>query len=143
MNFFAPQNRRAAQTYNAVLVETGVPSASPHKLILMLFDGAIEAIGTAKLCCEKGEIEEKNRLTSKALRILEEGLRAALDRNGGGQLAQRLDSLYEYMTRRLLSASLHNAPAEYVEVSNLLLELRAGWAGISEAGEMQTGLASH
>jgi flagellar secretion chaperone FliS len=137
MNFFAPQSRRAAHTYNAVHIETGVPSASPHALILMLFDGVIEAVGSARLCCEAGRVDEKNRLTSKALRILEEGLRASLDRAQGGQIAQRLDSLYDYMSRRLLSASLHNAAEEYAEVSRLLTELRYGWAGISEAAEVQ------
>jgi flagellar secretion chaperone FliS len=137
MNFFAPQSRRAAHTYNAVHIETGVPSATPHALILMLFDGAIEAVGSARLCCEVGQIEDKNRLTSKALRILEEGLRASLDRKQGGQIAMRLDNLYDYMTRRLLSASLHNSAEEYAEVSRLLAELRSGWAGISEAAEIQ------
>lgn len=131
MNHFAPQPRRAANMYNMINVETGVPNATPHQLILMLFDGAIQAVSGAQALCETDRIEEKNAQTSKALRIIEEGLRAALDRKAGGELATRLDSLYLYMNKRLLSASLHNSVEEYAEVSRLLNEVRGGWVGIA------------
>jgi flagellar secretion chaperone FliS len=130
MNLFAPQPRRAASMYSTINVESGVPNASPHQLILMLFDGAIQAVAAAQALCESGKIEEKNLQTSKALRIIEEGLRAALDREAGGELATRLDSLYLYMNKRLLSASLRNAIDEYAEVGRLLNEIRSGWVGI-------------
>ncbi len=130
MNAFAPQTRRAAHAYSAVNVESAVPSATPHGLILMLYDGAIQAVGAAQSQCEAGSIEAKVNATSKALSIIEEGLRASLDRKAGGELAMRLDSLYGYMNRRLLSASLHNAHEQYAEVGQLLSGLRSAWAEI-------------
>ncbi len=130
MNTFATQSSRAARSYSVVNIESGVPSASPHQLVLMLFDGAIQSVSAAQSYCAAGKLEAKNSSTSKALRVIEEGLRASLDRPAGGELAARLDRLYEYMSRRLLSASLHSAPDEYAEVGRLLAELRSGWAEI-------------
>ena len=121
----------AARTYAAVNFNSSVPSASPHGLIMMLLDGAIEALGQAQTCLAAGKIDDKNRAASKALRIIEEGLRASLDRRNGGQLAVRLDALYEYMNRRTLTASLRNEAAGFAEVAKLLLQIRDGWSGIA------------
>ena len=141
MNAFAPQTRRAAHAYSAVNIATMVPSASPHGLILMLFDGAIQAVGIAQSECEAGRIEAKNKATAKALSIIEEGLRASLDRHAGGELAERLDSLYSYMNRRLLKANLHNAIEQYAEVGKLLAGMRSTWAEI-ESGRSQLANAA-
>lgn len=128
----------AARTYSAVNFSSGVPNASPHGLILMLLDGAIEALGQAQAYLSAGKIDDKNRAASKALRIIEEGLRASLDRRNGGQLAIRLDTLYEYMNRRTLTASLRNDAAGFGEVARLLLQIRDGWSGIAEAAGAPT-----
>lgn len=122
--------RYAAQAYAKVGIETGVESADPQRLILMLFEGAQIALTDAKRHLEIGNIALKCESVSKAIRIIEEGLRASLDVNAGGPLAQNLAALYEYMARRLLLANAKNRPDIMDEVHALLGELKAAWASI-------------
>ena len=79
-----------------------------------------------------GDIAGKGEAASKAIQIIEEGLRASLDRDVGGSIALQLDSLYEYMCHRLLMASMGNDPIGFSEVATLLSDLRDAWAGIGE-----------
>jgi flagellar protein FliS len=122
--------KSGASAYAKVGIETGVMAASPHKLIVMLFDGALTAIRNAQVHMKAGNIAEKGSQISKAIKIIENGLRASLDRDVGGQIAQGLDSLYEYMGHRLLMANLHNQPDMLEEVHRLLSDLRETWNAI-------------
>ena len=117
----------SVNAYSRCGVETGVADASPHKLIGMLFDGLLETLGTARHAMAAREVSRKGEALSKAIRILEEGLRGSLDRQQGGNLALQLDSLYEYMIGRLLVANLRNDIAALEEVSRLTNELRDAW----------------
>jgi flagellar protein FliS len=119
-----------AATYARVGIETGVPSADPHRLILMLYDGALVAIARARDAMINRRIAAKGESLSKAIQIVEEGLRASLDRKAGGEIAEQLNSLYEYISRRLLLAGMRNEPAGLDEATRLLGELRAAWQGI-------------
>ena len=123
--------RNPAQSYAKVGLEVAVETASPHKLILMLFDGAVAAINIAKFEMEAGEIAKKGTSISKAIDIITNGLRASLDMNEGGELAERLAALYEYMAQRLLFANLKNSTAALDEVLELLNSLRSAWEQIS------------
>jgi len=123
------QNPAAA--YAAVGLETGVPNADPHRLVLMLFDGAIMAIATAGNHLKSGQIGPKGEAISKAIDIVANGLKASLDMQGGGELAERLGALYDYMCARLLHANLKNDPAALEEVSRLLGELKGAWEEIA------------
>jgi len=125
--------RSGANAYARVGVETGVLSADPHKLILMLFDGAILAIATAKAAMDTKDIPAKGQAISKAIEIIMNGLKASLDEGAGGELAQRLAALYDYMSERLLYANLHNSRPALDEVSGLLHGLREAWEGIAPA----------
>lgn len=127
--FGSSSNRASA--YAKVGVETGVSTADPHKLILMLFDGAILSIATAAAAMERNDISTKGQSISKAIEIIVNGLKASLDPVAGGELAGRLDALYVYMGERLLYANLHNSRAALDEVRNLLATLREAWAGIA------------
>jgi flagellar secretion chaperone FliS len=129
----------AAQTYAAADATTGVDAATPHKLILMLFDGAMLAVGNASACVRQGRLEDKHRAVSKALNILEEGLRASLDRQNGGEIALRLDGLYDYMARRLLLANLRNDTDIFAEVGGLLRDLRDTWSQIGPEATVAGG----
>lgn len=122
-----------ASAYTQVGVETGVTAADPHKLILMLFDGAILSIATATASMEAKDIPAKGAAISKAIEIILNGLKASLDENAGGELAGRLAALYDYMSDRLLYANLHNSRAALDEVGGLLHTLREAWEGISPA----------
>ncbi|MYN09347.1 flagellar export chaperone FliS [Pseudoduganella aquatica] len=118
--------------YAKVGMETGVVAASPHKLIVMLFDGALVSITNALLNMRSGNIGEKGKAISKAIMIIDSGLRAALDKKVGGEIAEGLDALYEYMSGRLLTANLKNDPAILEEVQRLLTELRDAWNQIGD-----------
>ncbi|MGZ8289029.1 MAG: flagellar export chaperone FliS [Telluria sp.] len=122
--------KSGANAYAKVGIETGVMAASPHKLIVMLFDGALTAIRNAQAHMKAGNIPEKGSQISKAIKIIENGLRASLDRDVGGEIAHGLDSLYEYMGHRLLMANLNNQPELLEEVHRLLSELRDAWNAI-------------
>lgn len=123
----------ALNAYTQVGVDANVLTASPHKLILMLFDGAIKAISLAKFSMNKKEIGAKGEAISKAIAIIDEGLKLSLDVKVGGELAENLSALYEYMCHRLLVANLKNDISALDEVSRLLLELRDAWASIEKS----------
>lgn len=123
--------RNPAQSYAKIGLEVAVETASPHKLILMLFDGAVAAINIAKFEMISGEIAKKGASISKAIDIITNGLRASLDIEAGGELAERLSALYEYMSQRLLFANLKNSTATLDEVLELLISLRSAWEQIA------------
>ena len=116
--------------YGAASLDAKVNSASPHELIILLFDGAENAISVAKLHIQQGDIERKGQLLSKAIDIIGNGLKASLNLEDGGQLAQQLSALYDYMIRRLISANLENNPAILDEILGLLTEIHSAWTEI-------------
>jgi flagellar protein FliS len=122
--------KRAIGAYTKVGIETGVETADPHKLVLMLYDGALYALIDAKRHMALRDVAAKGKAISKAIAILEDGLLASLDVKAGGTLGEHLAALYDYMCRRLLMANLHNRPELLDEVSALLGELRGAWAQI-------------
>lgn len=123
----------AARTYANVGLETGVNSAHPHRLIAMLFDGALLALARARQSMMVKDIAARGSAISKAIQIIDEGLKASLVHNNqdsGGDLASNLHALYDYMGRRLLFASLKNDLGAVNEVSRLLTELKDAWNAI-------------
>ncbi len=123
--------QRGANAYANIGVETGVIAASPHKLITMLFDGALVAIAMGQKYMQAGDIKNKGESITKAILIIESGLRASLNKNVGGEIAMNLDALYEYMGRRLLSANIENSQETLDEVHDLLDGLRDAWEQIT------------
>lgn len=128
---FAAMNPIAA--YQRTGIETGVGTADPHKLILMLFEGAQEALAKAKLHIHHNEIAKKGEMLSKAIMIIDHGLKASLDMSTGKDIAQKLSSLYEYMTNRLLTANIQNDIKIIDEVNDLLTELYDAWKTIGDS----------
>jgi flagellar secretion chaperone FliS len=122
----------AINSYQRIGVESGVASADPHKLILMLFEGAQQALDRSRLYIRRNEIAAKGEMISKAIMIIDHGLKASLDVEAGGQLAEKLYQLYDYMIRRLLTANIHNNLEIVEEVSRLLAELHDAWAAIEK-----------
>lgn len=117
----------ALNTYARLEVETGVSGATPEMLILMLYDGAIREVTMAQLSLERDEVTAKARHVHKAYRIIEEGLRCALDTAAGGDIARNLGDLYDYMCQRLTLANTRNDADALAEVERLLVELREAW----------------
>lgn len=122
-----------AGAYAKVGLETGIAAASPHKLIAMLFDGATVAMNAALGHIRAGEFEQKGQAITKAIRIVDEGLRASLDKKAGGELAANLDALYAHIVQRLLQANLRNDAAPVEESLRLLGELKGAWDAIAPA----------
>jgi len=129
-------NRSGANAYANVGVETGVMAANPHKLIVMLFEGAIAALASALVHMKAGRIADKGKAISKAISIVDNGLRASLDKKVGGEIALNLDALYGYMSERLLQANLTNSPELVDEVAKLLGSLKEAWESIDPAPAM-------
>jgi len=123
----------ALNTYKNVGLESGVAAADPHKLILMLYQGAILAIATAKNQMLRKQIAAKGASITKAIKIIDEGLKSCLDVKAGGEIAVNLSDLYDYMNQRLLIANLKNDISILDEVGSLLAELKQAWESIRPA----------
>lgn len=134
----------AIKAYAKVGMESSVTTADPHKLILLLYQGALLAISMAKNQIMRKEIAAKGKSISHAITIIDEGLKASLDKNAGGELAQNLSALYDYMNQRLFIANLKNDTGILDEVSRLLTELKGAWEEIRPAViPAQAGTAIH
>lgn len=127
MNAYA----RAAQNYSSVKVQSSVSDASPHRLIQMLFEGALERIAQAKGAMERKEIVRKGELINKAIHIVG-GLTGSLNDKEGGELAANLNDVYDYIIRRLVQANYDNDPAQLDECGRLLGELKSAWDSIAD-----------
>lgn len=129
--------RKVKNAYGQANLAATVESASPHRLIVMLFDGAIKAISLAKIHMQSGAVAEKGAAISKAIAIIEEGLRLSLDKEKGGELAENLDALYDYMARQLLEANIHNNLELLDVVHKLLTDIKEAWEGIDPVIQAQ------
>lgn len=124
----------AIKAYAKVGVESGVTTADPHKLISMLYQGALLAIANAKNGIMRKDIPAKGAAISKAIMIIDDGLKASLDKDVGGELANNLAALYDYMASRLLAANMNNDIAALDEVTRLLTDLKGAWDSIRPSG---------
>lgn len=124
--------KRGVNAYANVSLETGIASASPHKLIVMLYDGVLAALLKAKSNMLAKNIPAKGAAISQAITIIDNGLRVSLDLKAGGEIAENLDALYDYMSRRLFQANLKNDVAIIEEVHRLLSDLREAWVAIGD-----------
>ncbi|QLG87400.1 flagellar export chaperone FliS [Chitinibacter bivalviorum] len=123
-------NRKALNAYGSASLEHQLESASPHRLVVMLFDGVIKSINAAKFQMGQGNIAEKGKSISKAVAIIEEGLRLSLDKTAGGELAENLDALYEYAAYQLLMANMKNDKLILDQILALMNDLRESWLSI-------------
>ncbi|ACD18156.1 MULTISPECIES: flagellar export chaperone FliS [Paraburkholderia] len=127
---FSP-GHSGANAYARVGVETGVMGASPHRLIVMLYQGARQAIAQARMHLQQGNVPARGEAVGKAIQIVESGLQQSLNLEAGGEIAERLNALYSYMSRRLLEANIKQSEAMLVEVDGLLATLEEAWIGIA------------
>jgi len=118
---------KGINSYAKIGLETQVMSASPERLITLLFAGARTSMAQAMLHLDAGRIAERGAALSKAIRIVEEGLRASLDMKAGGELSTRLEHLYDYIVRTLLSANLNADRAQIEQADALLANIEEAW----------------
>jgi flagellar protein FliS len=119
-------------TANDAYLETRVLSADPMELVRMLYQAAIEAVRHARRCLEAGDIAERSYCINKAYAIVAE-LQSSLNHERGGDLAARLDGIYEYLRRKLVEANFKQSDACLAEVSSLLSNLFEGWDGAAKS----------
>ena len=124
-------NQKAIASYGDVKVTTGVATANNVQLIQMLFDGLLESLATAKGHIQNGAIVDKGKSIARASRIVL-GLQGALDFERGGDLANNLNELYAYVTRRLLYVNARNDLDALEEIYGLMNEIRAAWEGVPD-----------
>ncbi len=127
---FSSSGYGAANAYRQVSAHSGVENASPHQLIQMLFDGLFQSLNAARRALQRGDIEEKGRHISKAVRILQEGLVVGLDLEKGGELAANLKLLYDYSVAQLTKANVRNDEHLVEEVIKVLQPVAQGWKEI-------------
>lgn len=129
-------NRSSAQghrggLYQQMGVEIQVASASPHDLVAMLFDGLMESLAQARGAIRSGDGAAKGLAISRAVRIVEEGLRCSLNTQSAGTLARDLNDLYAYVCLRLTQANLRSDESALDECQNLMQPLREAWLSIA------------
>jgi len=121
-----PRTEAMLSSYRNAGLTGVVQEASPHRLIHLLLDGALSRLALARSAMETSDSAQKGRMIGAAMNIVST-LRASLDVGAGGQIAANLESLYDYMNRRLLDASVRNEPAAVDEVIGLVRELATAW----------------
>jgi len=123
--------RTALGQYNKTAVQTGIESASPHRLIQMLMDGALEKIARAKGFMQRGDIQAKGQQIGWAISIIQ-GLKTSLNKAEGGEIAQNLEDLYIYMQQCLIESNRDNDIAKLNEVTDLMRQIKEAWDAIGE-----------
>jgi len=127
---FTSVSSRSASAYQRVSVETAVSEANPHQLVNLLLEGLLKNIGTARAALQRGDIATKGKQINNAVRILDEGLKPALDLVKGGDIAANLNGLYGYCSLRLTEANLRNDDAALADVLRVIEPVADGWKQI-------------
>ncbi len=127
MSPYARNSQLAA--YQSVSVHGGVDSGDPHRMVLMLMDAVMERLAKTRGCIERNEVLPRTRLLHSSVVLVSE-LRGALNIPQGGELAQNLNNLYDYMVRRLVLANIKGDLAIVTEVASLMTRVREGWIAI-------------
>ena len=113
--------------------EVGIKTANPIQLVVILYDGAIQALREAQEFLRQKNIPGRARCINRSVAIISE-LQASLNFSVGGEIAQSLNRLYNYMKQRILKASVDQSPEPLVEVVGLLNNLRSAWVELSGGG---------
>lgn len=124
---------KALQTYARVNAETSVAAATPHKLIALLFQGIMSSLLMANKSIETGDIKSRTKFINKAIMMIEEGLRASLDRDRGADVSKALDDLYSYSVRKLMFANSKNDAKAVLEVKGLLTQVQEAWTEVGKS----------
>ena len=129
---FTSVNSRSASAYQRVSVETAVSEANPHQLVTMLLEGLVRNVGSARAAMQRGDVANKGSYIQKAVRIIDEGLKPALNLAEGGDLAANLNGVYGYCALRLTEGNLRNDDEALADVMRIMEPIIDGWKQIGE-----------
>jgi len=124
--------RSAIKQYQQVSVSSSAMGASPHRLVQMLMEGTLEQLALAKGSMVCNEIAMKGQSIGRAINIVG-GLQGSLNKEAGGDVAEELSNLYDYMVSRLLTANIQNDESILDEVSGLMIQIKSGWDNMPDA----------
>lgn len=127
---FTSVNSRAASAYQRVSVETAVSEATPHQLVNLLLMGLLQNVAAGRAALARGDVAGKGEKINKAVRIIDEALKPALNLKDGGDIAANLNGLYGYCSLRLTHANLHNDDAALADVIRVIEPIADGWKQI-------------
>lgn len=130
---------RATQAYASVGAQSQVAAASPHRLIQLLMDGALDRLSIAKGHIQRKDVTQKIVVIDRIMSIVD-GLRMSLDHSVNAEMTENLENLYDYMNRRLLLANINNDISALDEVASLLRELKEAWDAIPSNNESDGAL---
>lgn len=116
----------ALNQYQTVGIQSKISSANPHSLVAMLLDGLLEKLANASGAIDRGDLSQQGSAISSGIRIID-GLRASLDYTKGGELADNLRAIYDYMERRLVDANVNSDVKIVAEVVSLINQIKSGW----------------
>ncbi|OZI34998.1 flagellar export chaperone FliS [Bordetella genomosp. 10] len=122
-----PDATYSVRSYKDVGLETQVLSASPERLISLLYSGARVAIGQARHHLEEGNVPERAKAITHAMRLVDEGLKQALANPHEDELAANLDALYDYILRQLVTANIKGDTTALDTADRLLADLQDAW----------------
>lgn len=134
---YTPPHLRAASAYKTVGAQSSVDGADAHQLIVLVFDGLLQAVNAARGAMARGEVALKGEQIQRAVRLLEEGLKGGLDMARGGALASQLRALYDYCIERLTLANLRNDGEALAEVVRLVTPVAEGWKEMGRLRSVQ------
>ena len=134
---YTPPSLRAASAYKTVGAQSSVDGADAHQLIVLLFDGLLQAVNAARGALSRGDVATKGTQIQRAVRFLEEGLKGGLDDQRGGELARRLRALYDYCIQRLTQGNARNDVGALAEVVALITPVADGWKDMGRQRKAQ------
>ena len=135
-------SQQAINAYTRMDVDMAAMVASPHKLVLMLFEAAVKSVAKARLAMQKKQTKAKCDAIDRAIAIIQDGLQLSLDTKNGGELAENLNALYEYMCIQLALANARNDLAKLDEVGRMLLDFKKSWEQITPSAQQAKPVAN-
>ncbi|MGI1944574.1 flagellar export chaperone FliS [Shewanella morhuae] len=121
--------RGSLQSYRKVSLESEITVASPHRIIQLMFAGALQRLAQSRLAIEQRDLSNKGIYIGKAIGIIN-GLNNSLDMDTGGQIARNLSDLYDFMLRKISEANLNNDVQAIDDVCDILRNIKEGWDAI-------------
>lgn len=133
--------RSSLQSYRKVSLDSEIAVASPHRIIQMMFAGALERLAQSRFAIERNDLQNKALYIGKAIGLIN-GLNSSLNMDAGGEIASNLNDLYEFMLVKITEANINNDVQAIDDVTGILKIIKEGWDAIPQDQHHLTSEAS-